>query len=371
MDDVLISVIIPVYNVESYLAECLDSVFGQTLREIEIICVDDCSSDGSRDILKAYTQKDPRIKVILKEHNEGTLRARNDGLAQASGKYVLFLDSDDYLKKETCQSLYQEAETRHADILQFGGTVINCANIAIGRINGMQKYFEPYHGTLYGKDILTACFEEGAYNSNLAMKLMRTELCKKAMENMPVLNACMAEDLLAYFVIAYYAETFVGLPNANYYCYCYGRGLTGRAGIDLNIFKKYCTQATVAENLRTFLEQKGAFQEYSEVYYKIEKRLVDHCVSSWRRLTPEERQQGIQVFMDTWGAERTLQVFLQESFTPPARVHPGLLGLVDEPMLGGPKDEVLQEFRQGQIGFRYIWYYFTAWLKFKVRRGNV
>lgn len=367
MGDISVSVIIPVYNVEAYLAECLDSVCGQTLRDIEIICVDDCSVDGSRDVLKAYAQKDPRIKVILKEHNEGTLRARNDGLAQAIGKYVLFLDSDDYLKKETCQSLYQEAETRHTDILQFGGVVINCANIAIGRINGMQKYFEPYHGTLYGKDILTACFDQGAYNSNLAMKLIKTDLCKKAMEKMPLLNACMAEDLLAYFIISYYAETFVGLPGTSYYCYCYGRGLTGRSGIDLNIFKKYCTQATVAENLRAFLEREKALDTHQNVYAKIEKRLVDHCLSSWRRLTFEERQQGIQVFLDTWGAERTLQAFLQESFTPSARVMPGAVGSTNEPMIGEPKDEVLLEFQQGQIGFRYIWYYFKGWLKFKLR----
>lgn len=371
MDNVLISVIIPVYNVEAYLAECLDSVCGQTLHDIEIICIDDRSADGSRDVLKAYAQKDSRIKVILKERNEGTLRARNDGLAQAKGEYVLFLDSDDYLKKETCQVLYQEAAARRADILQFGGVVINCANIAIGRINGMQKYFEPYHGTLYGKDILTACFEKGLYNSNLAMKLIKTELCKKAMEKMPLLNACMAEDLLAYFVIAYFAQTFVGLPGANYYCYCYGRGLTGRNGIDLDIFKKYCTQATVAENLRVFLEQEQALDDYQNIYAKIEKRLVDHCVSSWRRLTPEERQQGIQVFMDTWGAERTLGVFLQDTFAPPAQVAPGSLGSAEDLILGDAKDEVLQEFRQGKIGFRYIWYYLKAWLKFKVRRGNV
>lgn len=371
MDKVLISVIIPVYNVEEYLAQCLDSVCTQTLREIEIICVDDCSTDGSRSILKEYEARDPRIKTVLKERNEGTLRARNDGLAQATGEYVLFLDSDDYFKAETCQKLYQEATARRADILQFGGEVINCANIAIGRINGMQKYFEPYRGTLYGPDILTVCFEQGGYNSNLAMKLMRTELCKKAMENMPPLNACMAEDLLAYFVIAYYAQTFVGLPNANYYCYCYGRGLTGRAGIDLNIFKKYCTQSTVAESLKTFLEQQGAFEQYSVIYQKIEKRLVDHCVSSWRRLDAEERQQGIQVFMDTWGAERTLEVVLRDSFSPPAKVAPGMPGVTQDPMLGGPRDEVLQEFRRGEIGFRYIWYYFKAWLKFKVGRGKV
>jgi len=367
MNNVLISVIIPIYNVEAYLAECLESVCAQTLQDIEIICVDDCSTDASRTILEEYSAKDSRVKAIFKEHNEGTLRARNTAVAQAKGEYILFLDSDDYLKEETCQVLYQEAKTRRADILQYGGTVINCANLAIGRINGMQKYFEPYHGTLYGKDILVACFEEGRYNSNLTMKLLRTKLCKKAMKNMPSLNACMAEDLLAYFVIAYYAEVFVGLPSTSYYCYCYGRGLTGRAGIDLDIFKKYCTQATIAESLKGFLEQRGALQEYYAVYAKIEKRLVDHCVSSWRRLTPEERELGLQVFIDTWGAERTLWVFLQESFTPPAKVAPNSLGASEMILPEQPRDSVLQEFRQGKIGFRYIWYYFKAWLRYKVK----
>ncbi|MCI8650782.1 MAG: glycosyltransferase family 2 protein [Anaerotruncus sp.] len=367
MNEVLISVIIPVYNVETYLAECLDSVCSQTLQNIEIICVDDCSTDASRVILKEYAEKDFRVKVIFKECNEGTLRARNTAVAQARGEYILFLDSDDYIKEDTCQVLYQKAKTCRADILQYGGTVLNCANLAIGRINGMQKYFEPYHGTLYGKDILATCFEKGGYNSNLAMKLLRTELYKKAMENMPSLNACMAEDLLAYFVIAYYAEIFVGLPGTNYYCYCYGRGLTGRSGIDLDIFKRYCTQATIAESLKDFLEQQGAFQEYSVIYTKIEKRLVDHCISSWRRLTPEEREVGLQVFIDTWGAERTLRAFLQESFVPSAQVMPNVSS-VKWIMLEYPRDKVLQEFRQGQIGFRYIWRYFKAWLKYKIRR---
>ena len=206
-----------------------------------------------------------------------------------------------------------------------------------------------------------------SYNSNLAMKLLRTELYKKAMENMPSLNACMAEDLLAYFVIAYYAEVFVGLPGANYYCYCYGRGLTGRAAIDIDIFKKYCTQATVAKSLKDFLEQQGTLEEYNIIYKKIEKRLVDHCVSSWRRLTPEERESGVQVFIDTWGAEQTLRVFLQESFIPPAKVAPRGAGDIREIMLEYPKDRVLQEFQQGQIGFRYIWRYFKAWIKYKMK----
>ena len=88
-----ISVIIPVYNVEKYLAECLTSVVNQTFKDIEIICVNDGSTDNSPKILKEFAQKDSRIKIINQE-NQGLSAARNTGLDVATGEYVSFIDSD-------------------------------------------------------------------------------------------------------------------------------------------------------------------------------------------------------------------------------------------------------------------------------------
>ena len=90
-----VSVIIPVYNVEEYLRECLDSIVKQTLREIEIICVDDGSTDNSLEILKEYAKKDNRITVITQKNLHAGV-ARNAGLAVAKGEYLSFLDSDDF-----------------------------------------------------------------------------------------------------------------------------------------------------------------------------------------------------------------------------------------------------------------------------------
>ena len=92
-----VSVIIPIYNTEQYLAECLDSVVNQTLSDIEIICVDDGSPDRSIDILMEYAAKDDRIQIIRQE-NKGLPAARNAGLRVASGDYVYFVDSDDMLR---------------------------------------------------------------------------------------------------------------------------------------------------------------------------------------------------------------------------------------------------------------------------------
>ena len=103
-----ISVIIPVYNTEKYLSECLDSVLAQTFKDIEIICVNDGSSDNSGRILEEYTKRDTRIKVIT-QSNQGLSAARNAGLDEAKGEWIAFLDSDDRLPPYALEVLYQIA----------------------------------------------------------------------------------------------------------------------------------------------------------------------------------------------------------------------------------------------------------------------
>ncbi len=115
----LISVIIPVYNVEPYLRECLDSVLNQTLRDIEIICINDCSTDGSLAVLNDYASKDERIKVIDKRINEGLSQTRNVGIAAASGKYMLFVDSDDFVDLNLCRKALDCAETNQAELVIY------------------------------------------------------------------------------------------------------------------------------------------------------------------------------------------------------------------------------------------------------------
>lgn len=112
----LISIIIPVYNTEAYLPKCLESVYGQSYQNLEIILVDDGSPDNAAIILEAYAQKDSRIKVIYQE-NAGVSKARNTGLEVASGKYVMFLDSDDWIDFDTCEKAINSAQDEQADVV--------------------------------------------------------------------------------------------------------------------------------------------------------------------------------------------------------------------------------------------------------------
>ena len=115
---VKISVIIPVYNVEKYLKECLDSVINQTLKDIEIICVNDGSTDNSLNILENYAKKDNRI-IVISQKNKGLSGARNTGLKYCSGEYVSFIDSDDYVSKDLFELTYNNAISNNSDLVIF------------------------------------------------------------------------------------------------------------------------------------------------------------------------------------------------------------------------------------------------------------
>lgn len=135
-----VSVIIPVYRVEEYLRECLDSVVNQTLTNIEILCVDDGSPDHSADIVLEYAEKHPNIKLIRKE-NGGLSSARNAGLEVAAGEYVYFLDSDDYIEPDMLQNLVELAEQNNLEIVYFNTNLI-FENSQIRKLN--QNYVDYY-----------------------------------------------------------------------------------------------------------------------------------------------------------------------------------------------------------------------------------
>ncbi|MDR0678503.1 MAG: glycosyltransferase [Holosporaceae bacterium] len=136
----LISVIVPFYNVRQYLKECLDSLLNQTFRDIEIICINDGSSDDSGTILQEYASKDPRI-VPLTQENKGPATARNIGLKVAKGKYISFVDGDDWINPETFASLILLL-TNDIDAVIFGVNLLEKKNKLL------LEYFRP---RFYGK----------------------------------------------------------------------------------------------------------------------------------------------------------------------------------------------------------------------------
>lgn len=131
-----ISIVIPVYNVETYLKQCLESVIQQTLPEIEIICVNDGSTDKSPQILQKFAKKDNRIKIINKK-NGGIASARNKGLEHIIGEYVGFVDSDDWIEPHMYETLYENAASNNCDIVM-------CSAHLFDDMTQKLRYDEPY-----------------------------------------------------------------------------------------------------------------------------------------------------------------------------------------------------------------------------------
>ena len=115
---VKISVIMPIYNSEKYLKEAIDSVLNQSFKDFELICINDGSTDNSPEILENYRKKDKRIKII-NQKNQGLSAARNKGLKNSEGEFIFFIDSDDYIAKNTLKELYQNARINDSDIVLY------------------------------------------------------------------------------------------------------------------------------------------------------------------------------------------------------------------------------------------------------------
>lgn len=165
-----ITVIVPVYNTFEYLDACLESLVQQTFDDIDILCVDDGSTDGSSQALDAWCERDRRIRVIHKR-NGGVSSARNAGLDNAVGEYVLFVDSDDYIEANTCEKLIAIADRDRSDIVVFGGETFPS-------VAWIDHCFDT-HDIVYRQDGFRALFQETGSFPLMCNKLYRRSLIEE------------------------------------------------------------------------------------------------------------------------------------------------------------------------------------------------
>src|SRR5574344_1161403 len=188
---VAISVIIPVFNVKKYLKECLDSVACQTLSQIEVICVDDNSTDGSREILQEYAKQDTRFKV-LHATGHGAAAARNLGIEKAQGEYIYFIDADDKITPDYLMELYKTA-------MWTGCKIVACENILLffGEENPLNFYQKAKYCGVLPITPKTLCATPGrvmCWN-----KLFNAQLLKQ--QELKFADTRYAEDIYFYYTV--------------------------------------------------------------------------------------------------------------------------------------------------------------------------
>ncbi|NLN05510.1 MAG: glycosyltransferase [Clostridiaceae bacterium] len=171
MNRELVSVIVPVYNTEKYLKKCIDSILNQTYKDIELILVDDGSTDKSLEILREYEKQDNRVVVITQE-NKGVSEARNTGLEAATGRYIGFFDSDDYISLNMIEHLVGILEDGY-DFASCGWLYETEEGKTEQSTSGSIKVLETRN------DILTCMFEQGGCAPNVCNKLLRGDIIKQ------------------------------------------------------------------------------------------------------------------------------------------------------------------------------------------------
>ena len=206
-DQIKVSVIIPVYNVEKYLRKCLDSVRAQTLREREIICVDDGSTDASLSILREYEKKDPQLRVLT-QANRFAGCARNAGLEAAKGKYVVFWDSDDFFEKKALETMFRKSEQTKAQICVCDARRMD-NQTGIVSTDGcylVREQLKKVSGGVFSKQDLPDYIATFVNNAPWNKMSQRSFLLEKKLRFQPL---AQANDL--YFVMAafYHAERIV------------------------------------------------------------------------------------------------------------------------------------------------------------------
>lgn len=276
----LVSVVVPVYNVEMYLEECIDSVLAQTYENWEMILVDDGSTDGSGAICDAYAAKDPRIQVVHQK-NGGLSEARNTGLAHSSGEYVYFLDSDDWIISEALTELVGRIEEENADIVYFD---------AVSFLDGSdageteQRYIRRnLYPTEEGHTVLGWLQDNREYHSAVQLLFMRRSLL--AEKHLTFYPGVLYEDMLFTYQLYCRAERAAYMNQALYH----RRYRSNSIMTSAKTRKNFDSACEVYRKVREFSEDEGIMQNpISEKYIS---RCAFNGLNMYRQISKTEQKE--------------------------------------------------------------------------------
>lgn len=294
-----VSIIIPVHNGGKTMQECLSSVLSQSPGEIEVICINDGSTDGTAEILREAARSDKRVRVFHFQENKGIVSALKTGLLEASGDYVMFADSDDILLPGACENAVRLIEEYDVDILQFS---ISVKHVKGHNIDGFLKelHCRPMEST--GAKILYDCFSMRRFPHNVYTKIYRRSICREAAENMPDIKLSSFSDLYVTFFLLYYAKTFRSVQDGPYYEYRFlGTGVSTQAP-DASQFAMLCEASGILPRIEEFLRDRHEYAARRELVEAIGIILRVDVVNKLLSM-PEITKETIRLLVEHWGCE--------------------------------------------------------------------
>ena len=287
-----ITIVLPVYNVEPYLRQCLNSVVNQTMREIQIICVNDGSTDGSQAILEEYAARDSRFRIIVQE-NGGSSLARNAAFPHIQGKYLLFLDSDDWIDLTLCEKTYTAAEKDNADMTYFF--------MDIGGRRNKRPAFETLLENRDIKEIATGIL----VRSTGLRKLWKSEFILSNNITFPV--GLVSQDTFFNWSVLTLSPKLAVVKECLYYYRDNPHSITSKTTI------RIARYAPIFDLIEKVLHERNLFEEYSEVFYR--EKLIYYCHLYSKNWEPkEEKQRARKMLRDM--LKQSACDFSRYDFTP-------------------------------------------------------
>lgn len=240
----LVSVIVPVFNSEKYLDKCINSILGQSYKNFELILVNDGSTDSSYDICKKYESLDSRVMVIDK-NNGGAAQARNVAIQKSNGKYLAFVDSDDYIDTDFIKTLFDQINSANADISTCNYYSIYTNGKNIERAN--KPTFKEFNNLEAVRDLL---IENSSLETILCNKLFKKQLFSD--NNLKLIEGEIYEDTRLLYKLAYYSQKTIFINKPLYY-YLQRDGSVMNHGVKLKYLK---LQTIITEEANDWLSQK-------------------------------------------------------------------------------------------------------------------
>lgn len=276
-----VSVVVPIYNVENYLKECLDSLVFQTLENFEVILVNDGSTDRSYEIALDYSRKYNNFKLVSQK-NSGLSSARNTGISLAKGEYLYFLDSDDYLEKNTLEILYNTSKKNNLDVLKFSAFTFHDKekDFKWDHVNGY-RYSGSYRKIYDGSRLFLKTEIEGDHYASSCLMLLRRQLIVE--RGLKYIEGIVNEDEFFYFELMLVANR-VAILNRPLYFRRYRKGSIMQTDDYLNKNRSLCIGIQKINDI---------IHQYSVSNYKICQieisLLINAMIRNWEKMTPKEQ----------------------------------------------------------------------------------
>lgn len=338
---VKISIVVPFNNREDCLGNAVGSLQRQTLQDIEIICVDDGSTDGSPALVENLARQDPRIRIVTLPVTSGTSIARKSGAMVACGEYTMFLDADDELYDQACERLYAKVRACGADVVQFGADVVGVGELAESTMKKFRRILATDLGPCTGARILER-FDENLHDVYHVVwnKIYKTGLVKQVFSRIEDGYFVAGEDMYFLVILFDLAQSY-DCTKAKYYRYLVGLGSIRGGVATLDDFRWKCNRAACCQATERYLlgevrrlfpdgfdagaetadggsaDGETAESRRARLYLRINDRLYNNRITlTWNQIPWEQGVADLdryfEVFLEAWGTMRCFQLFARQ-----------------------------------------------------------